>query len=484
MNIRIKLPRIGLALALAALIVSSCARQAPEYLSHKDWAPDVRTALNDFIDTYKGTENAYAVFDFDNTCSIFDISEQMIPLQVKDMCFNLDPEEFHDMVFNGMEGLTPEVAAVMQSISDRYRRLYLDYGPFSYKGLTPEVAARIAEDPVWKDFAVDMCNMYDVLQDCLDPERAYRWNAGWFAGMTEQELYDMAARSHRTYSEMETRMSTWTGSNGSFSWIDGIQVSPNIHELWKALTDNGIDVWVCSASYVQPVMAAVDVFGLHDLCKGVIAMTLKTGEDGRFTVDYDYETGYAAIPQADGTWVKDTIPTRTQVYEQGKVTAIRNVLYPKYGMGPLAGFMDSTGDYFFCTEFDSMKLAVCFNRASRKVTEGGGLIAMTAIYERDALGYDLRKADANGDILYVLQGRDENGMRSLRPSNSTLRYGETQEKLFYNEDNFTELEYFKKQKLSVSEILNTFCISTPADSSPMGFDYGFTSTYPGYKSIK
>lgn len=469
---------------MAVLMIASCSRKAPEYLTHEDWAPDVKAALNDFIDTYKGTENAYAVFDFDNTCSIFDITEQMMIMEVEKMCFNLDPEAFHAMVFNEMDDLPTEVAATMQAISDHYADLYKRYGPFSWEGVSPETAAIMADDMVWKDFAVEMSCMYDTLHECLDADRAYRWTAGWFAGLTEQQLYDMSVRSHTLYSQMETERGTWTGSGKSFTWLNGIQVTDNTRELWKALHDNGIDVWVCSASYLQPVMAAVDVFGLHDLCKGVIAMTLKTGEDGCLTADYDYETGYAAIPQQDGSWVKDTIPTRTQVLKQGKVTAICNVLFPKYGKGPLAGFMDATGDYFFCTEFDSMKMAVCFNRASRKVTEGGGLIAMTAIYERDVLGYDLRKADRNGDILYVLQGRDENGMRSLRPSNSTIRFGETEEKLFCNEDNFTELEYFKKQRLPVREILNTYCISTSAEASPMGFEYGFTPSYQGYKSIR
>jgi hypothetical protein len=39
------------------------------------------------------------------------------------------------------------------------------------------------------------------------------------------------------------------------------------------------------------------------------------------------------------------------------------------------------------------------------VTDGGGLISAIAIYQRDGLGYDLAKANAAGDTLYVLQGR-------------------------------------------------------------------------------
>lgn len=81
---------------------------------------------------------------------------------------------------------------------------------------------------------------------------------------------------------------------------------------------------------------------------------------------------------------------------EGKVTAIENALVPRCGCGPLAGFMDSSGDFNFCTEFDSMTFVICYNRANRKITEGAGLIAVLAIYQRDTPGYDLKKANAAG----------------------------------------------------------------------------------------
>ena len=125
--------------------------------------------------------------------------------------------------------------------------------------------------------------------------------------------------------------------------------------------------------------------------------------------------------------MRGTLPTKAQTQGVGKVTAIVNAIAPSYnGAGPLAGFMDSTGDYNFCTEFANLKLVICFNRASRKITDGGGVISELAIYQRDTLGFDLAKANANGDTLYLLQGRDENGMRGLRASDSTLLLGKTE----------------------------------------------------------
>jgi hypothetical protein len=479
MNILRRISVLAAALVLMAAV--SCKRV--EYVSHPDWAPDVREALNDFIDECKGKENAYVVFDFDNTCSIFDISEQLMIYQLRHMAFELSPEEFRNMAYSHTEEADSEVLEAVESVASKYSELYGKYGPFTYKGVSDSTMNMLSEDLLWKDFAIDMAKMYDLMSNCMSIDEAYIWVVGWFAGMTEPQLYDLALASHTEYSSVETSRGEWKGTSKTHTWIDGIQVSENIRELWKAFSDNGIDVWVCSASFVQPVKAAVDFFGLHDYCKGVIAMTMSVDSTGRMTTEYDYENGYPELALPDGAWKKDLVPTRTKTSEQGKVTSIMNVLYPRYDGGPLAGFMDATGDYYFCTEFASLKLAVCFNRASRKVTDGGGLIAETAIFERDVLGYDLKKANSNGDILYVLQGRDENGHRALRPSNYTLRFGETEEKLFAGEENSKELDWFKSKSLTVKEILDSFCIRTSADN-PLGFAYGFTDTYPGYRSIQ
>lgn len=132
-----------------------------------------------------------------------------------------------------------------------------------------------------------------------------------------------------------------------------------------------------------------------------------------------------------------------------------------------------------------MKLVICFNRASRKVTDGGGVAAELAVYQKDTLGYDLATANANGDTLYVLQGREENGLRGFRASNKTMVYGATEEKLFKNEDNETQLQYMIDNNMTTEEIVNTFAIKTAADAegNVLGIKYGFLSEYAGYHNI-
>lgn len=480
MNIR----KFRKALLLAVLLAAASCTQ---YVSHPDWNPDAKKALNSFIRSERGQkEKPYVVFDFDNTCSIFDVSVQLMAYQLETMCFGLNPEEFSKMANTGMETYPESLQESLRSIISDYADLYSRFGPFTPQGVDYETQARMGTDPVWKDFASDMGLMYQKLQEYMTADDAYLWTMGWFSGMTGEEVYQMARRSHEKYSVVETGYRSLEGSHGTYSWVDGIAVTDNIRELWKALYDNGFDIWVCSASEVGPVMAAVDVFGLHDYCKGVLAMTMARDSSDRYLPEYDYTTGcgFLATPE-DGGWVKDSIPTRTRPMGPGKVEAIRNCLVPRYGQkGPRAGFMDSTGDFNFCTEFSSMRLVICFNRATRKVTDGGGLIAEVAMYEKESLGYNLKKATKAGDILYILQGRDENGMRSLRPSEKTIRLGEKTPKVFDGENNARSLEYFKEKHLTVKEILETYCIATDVSdpSNPLGFSYGFLDRYDGYKS--
>ncbi len=45
-----------------------------------------------------------------------------------------------------------------------------------------------------------------------------------------------------------------------------MSMTKTVRELWKVLHEHGFAIWACSASGAYPVMAAVDAFGLHDMC--------------------------------------------------------------------------------------------------------------------------------------------------------------------------------------------------------------------------
>lgn len=497
-----------MALSIIVLICfSGCKSDAVQYVSRDDWADDVKANINMLIADYgKDSKNyddtAYAVFDFDNTSSIFDLEDQLAMYQLMHMAFEIKPENMKDILLTDLKNPDEDLTDFgygkgsyndwVNDINKAYSYLYQTYGPFSAKGLDEEKAAEIQKDPQWCEFTAKMRTLYDLIDDKDSASVAYPWVLYWFAGMTEQQVYDLAYASHTYYSKVETSETTLTTPENiqsktgvvTYTWTNGIQVSENIKELMKALNDNGIKVWICSASLTNVIRAGIDVWGLHDSVTGVLAMTNKVGKDGLYINEYDYENGCGWLCNDNGEWVKDNLPTKAQPFAKGKVTAIENALVPKYGHGPIAGFMDSTGDYNFCTEFKTLKLVTCFNRANRKVTDGGGVIAELAMYQRDTLGYDLRKANKAGDTMYVLQGRDENGMRTFRNSNKTLILGEKEEKLFKNEDNEKQLQYMIDNKMSTEDIINTFCIKTAADApeNKLGFKYGFCTEFAGYHS--
>ena len=475
-------------LAASAAITLSCT--GASHLQHPDWAPDVQKALNDFMDCNVRHAGQYAVFDFDNTTSIFDIEENQMLYQLLTMSFEMTPERLTEVISTDLDLASGAYDALIADISAAYSHLYGKFGPFTYKGLDEMLCKEVQSDMMWEEFASKMNCLYSSIYHRESPTVAYNWTKYWVCGMTEEQVDDLSARSNSICSSMETTAGTWRGSDNiqsqagpmSYDYVLGVGVSDNSRELWKTLHANGIDVWVCSASGIRQVLAAVDYFGLRDYCTGVLAMTIAKDSLGRFTNAYDYE-GHAYLPSSDGGWIEDSLATGAQTCGPGKVTAIQNAIAPKYGgRGPSACFMDSTGDFNFCTEFSSLQLVTCFNRGTRKVTDGGGLVGETAIYERDVLGYTFRKARKAGDIMFLLQGRDDNGLRSLRSSNATIRLGESEETLFATDENRQEYEYFKSEGLSVAEILNTFSVKTSAEDSPLGFPIGFLGEYNGYRS--
>ena len=483
---------------IAALVEKYAAPESAE----AGWNPYVKQAIDDLIATYGGTENAYAVFDFDNTTSIFDVEEQLAVYQLQVMAFAFTPDEIEEILFTELgdhdEDRTDlgygngSYADWVADISAAYDYLYTTYGPFDADGLDAEAQATIQADPQWAEFATKMRAMYDLVYDAESPAVAYPWVLYWFTGMTEQEVYDLAYASHSYYGSVESEYVTWTTAGEGtkvgaveYEWTSGTGVSAQLKDLYKWLDEAGIDVWVCSASAIDPIRAAVDAFGLHDYVTGVIAMARTLDENGKYVNSYDYETGYG-WQVVEGEWVKDNLALGAQTQGFGKVEAINNAIMPKYnGVGPLACFMDSTGDWNFCTEYANTKLVINFNRANRKVTDGGGISSVIALYQRDYLGYtDLATANAAGDTFYVLQGRQENGLRGFLASDFTLRLGKDALLLTRSEDHMAMLNYMIENGLTTEEAINLFTVKTSAEDSVIGIKHGCVSEYNGYKNIK
>lgn len=454
-------------------------------------------AVSDFVAMYgKDSENynndAYVVCDFDNTTAVFDITYQTIVYQLEHMAFALNPDELKKAVSTGLDINADNNADWVADVSAAYTRLWDSYGPFTPAGVNEETMKTMQSDAWWKEFSTKMRAFLYHVEDTTPEEVNYVWILYWFTGMKPEEVYDLFYRSCSEAEKAETQLVQWSSPEeieSKLGVIDcefpsGVSVTEDVKNMYKAFHESGIDVWICSASHLDGVRAAVDAFGISDDITGVIGMT-QTIENGVYASSYNYKDGYPCDNLGGGKWKPSKYSIRTMPGLEGKVIAVENALVPLYGSGPIAGFMDSSGDFNFCTEFDSLKLVICYNRANRKITEGAGLIAVLAVYQKDTLGYDLSKANAAGDTYYVLQGRNENGLRSMRPSNETIRLGETEAKLFANEDNETLLKYAIDHSMTTADFLNTFAIATEADSeqNKLGLAYGHLKDYRGYHSV-
>jgi len=472
-------------------------------LIRNDWSDDVKKAVNDLIINYgknsEGYDNtSYAVFDFDNTTTIFDCEEQLAAYQLMVMAFEIKPEKLREILYTDLSDTSKDLSGygyfkgsygdLVDDIVNAYTNLWNTYGPFTAKGLAEDRLEALHSDAYWKEFSTKLRLMYDLVYDVESATIAYPWILYWFAGMTEEEIYDLGVRCADKFRDSDTVSVRWDSpeiaskvGQLSYEFTLGVSVTENVKELYKSLSENGIDVWVCSASCTGAVRACIDCFGLHDYIKGMLGMTNKTDKNGRYINGYDYDTGCGFYALVDGNWSRMAAPTHAQPFADGKVTAISHAIAPEYGNhGPIAGFMDSTGDFNFCTEYKTLKLVICFNRASRKVIDGGGLVSELAVYQKNNLGYDLMKANENGDTLYVLQGRDENGKRTFRNSNKTIRFGKSEDILFLSEDNQAELDYFIENGITTEKIINTFSLRT--EEGLFGFRYGFFKSYNGYHS--
>lgn len=452
------------------------------------YSKEVKTAIHDLVKECKNKENAYIVSDFDNTTSIFDIAFQCSVYQLETMSFAIPKEEIETVLKTSLDS-NETVNNFIEDISVSYSHLFETYGEFTASGIDANRENELHEDIWYKEFSTKMMGLYNYVDDTVLDIVGYEWIMYWYTNMSEQEVYNMFKKSCEKYQYIETSSVTWTSPDIESkvgvineTFVVGVSVTDSVKSMLEYYVLNGIDTWICSASHIDGVRAAVDAYGLSDCITGVIGMTQKM-ENGKFVPAYDYETGYPYVNNGDGNWEKLSNPIKALPGREGKVTAIKNALYPLYNNNqPIAGFMDASGDFNFCTEFKDMKMVICYNRANRKITEGAGLVAIAAMYQKEN-GLNLKKANSAGDTLYLLQGRNENGGRSLRESNYTIRFNETEEKLFANEDNFKLFDYLKSNSLAIKEFFNTFAIKTSAEKSVLGIAHGHLDSYSGYHSI-
>lgn len=410
----------------STIFVTATAEEASKSVPSLDsgkWAPATLKRLQKLIDengikspNYDPMRKPYAVFDWDQTCIFNDTQEELFRYQIKNLLFNMTPEEFsaairHDVPnnnfspeFNNLDGEPVNIEKIGADLDERYKFLYDNY--ISLEDKTPEKLKEIQETEEFKDFQAKLAYLYEAIGGTFSANVSYPWVLYLFTGMTTEEVQAITEESNDIAMGEKLEYYTLTSSDKlpgqagvvTGEYKRGLRVVPEMSNLMNVMRANGIDVYVCSASLqdVVQVFASNLKYGYNLPPENVIGMRLEKDSDGRFKTEYN--DGYP------------------QTQQEGKTEAIKQILVSKYGYGPIFIAGDSQGDYNMATDFEETQLVLIINRV-RSLSDKITILAQKAA---DSIG--------DPDAKYVLQGRNENyGM--FIPQEATIRYGKTQAEL-------------------------------------------------------
>lgn len=389
-------------------------------LEKGNWAPENYAALTDLIEKYgKNSKDydekkkPYAVFDWDNTSIINDVEEALLAYQLENLEFKMTPEEFSNTIrinipkdnfveaCNNDEGKPVNIELVGADIDSDYKFLYENYKGFKGTKSLDEIKAT----PEYKDFIAKTRYLYNSIGESFSSDVSYPWVTYLFAGMTEKEVSELTEKSNDYWLNHELGEETWTspkelaGKAGvvSVKFHSGLRTIKEQQNLYKTLMDNGIDVYICSASFIDVVrtFATNPKFGYELPKENVFAMELERDDKG--VIKAEFRKGY------------------DQTQSKGKTKTIEKFLVENHGgQGPLIVGGDSAGDVAMLSDFKDTKFSLIINRC--KGDELGKLSKEAA----DTIG----KSDAR----YYLQGRDEN-TGEFRPNQKSVFLGSKEEKL-------------------------------------------------------
>lgn len=380
-------------------------RQAVLYTLNKEsWDPHVRAALMRLMKDYGSTspnynpdQKPYAVFDFDNTTSFFDVEEALLIYQLQTLSFKIAPDQMFSVLttevpktyfskdYSNADGKRLNIDIVARDCQKDYQWLCYNYAGLGYGG-TMGIAA-IRETPQYKDFTTKVRFLYDAIGDTFDAAVSYPWVTYLFTGMTSQEVRDLATKSHDYWLAYDKWGKVkWESPKDfpseagavSVSYKTAIAIPPESKDLYTKLMANGFDVYVCSASFIDVIEALAynPKYGLNVPKGNVYAMMLKKDAEGRYINAYDYDNYF-------------------QTQGPGKRQTIDKFIVPKYsGKGPTFVAGDSQGDYNMITEYKDMKLGLIINRVRG---DDFKIISKLAA-----------ETDGKEGSRYVMQGRNEN----------------------------------------------------------------------------
>ena len=350
-----------------------------EAFSKKDWDKDVYKSLNSLIVDHAG-KNDYAVFDFDKTTIVHDVSNALLVYQVENLKFAdapshsfLDGIDDKDAILKGTEISSREMGDTLKAEYNRMKARLSNGESLD--------SIRVSDD--YLDFRARFISFMDALGKTFPEDVWYAWMPGLLTGMTTEEAKELISEAiDDQLGEDKLAVEEWTSPDGRWGGPveKGIFLPEEMKDLYAALNDNGIDTYICSASLelIVETLACDSVRGLALSPERVYG--LRFVDSPRIVAKYDTEY--------------------KQPIKEGKVECIKTYIAPQYGdRGPVLVGGDSNGDVPMLTSFDDTRASLIID-VKRNPESSIGQLAAKAKSEDNEGRYLLQPAFAKskGDI--------------------------------------------------------------------------------------
>ena len=367
-----------------------------------NWHEPVRAALQRAIDRHVGDPDAYAVFDFDNTCAIGDCEHAALGYVIDNLAFAFTPDELPGVFMEGMPDpdrpLEPgkdsaTARNVVMDCADLYREL------LEMKSRLP--MAEVRRTDAFAAFAAKMRYLRKRISRTFGSGFGYPWSKRFYSRMTPARFRDtMRATLDAAVADGRFQRCVWrtpaarAGRSGrvEVQMFLGFAVPQEVKDLVRALKESGIAVYIVSGSFQDAVLAGSDGrYGVEFPAGNVFGIHMKHDADGRLA-----------------GWADDRFPLP---WADGKPDVIRaHIAVRHHGKGPILVAGDANGDYAMLTAFADMEAGLVFNTRPDADSPLGRLIAAAR--------------SGKGDGRYLIQGRDET-MPGLRQSSESILVPQT-----------------------------------------------------------
>lgn len=392
---------------------SSAQTQQAVKLADRNWDGFNKAQIEKFLATYgKGSPNynpakpPYAVFDWDNTMVFLDVEEATFIYQLENLRFAMTPAQMDKALrmevpkgnfvkdYNNAAGEPVNIDLVVPDAVESYTWIYNNY-----KGMKGKLSLEeVKKNPHYTNFVTKTRYMYEAIGDTFDVSVAYPWVLYLFTGMNEQQVRQMVNETLAWQKTQPIEKVKWTspaslpGKAGvvSVSWKNGLRLMPEMQDIFQAFRTAGIDIWVCTASFVDVIkeISSNPAYGYNNPADRVIGMELQRDDKG--VIQTEFRRGYV------------------QTQQKGKTKAIERFLVSKYGYGPIFVAGDSEGDMNMMQDFADTKLVLIVNRLKGK--------------DIDVLSKQAVASYGKPDAKVLLQGRNDN-TGQFEPSQAHVKFG-------------------------------------------------------------